>query len=318
MHEHAFVKRRYRMSSMQTTSHILMIRPVSFGFNAETAVNNAFQVKSNEEDVQHKALQEFDAFVNVLRQNGVDVTVVEDTLEPHTPDSIFPNNWLSFHEDGSVLLYPMYAVNRRSERKQHVLDTIAEKFSITKEIDLSDYERDNIFLEGTGSMVLDRDNKVAYACLSPRTDEKILLEFCKRMDYTPVLFHAVDADGRAIYHTNVMMCVADKYVVICFDAVEDDEEKITLINAILQTGKAIVDITIAQMNHFAGNMLQIENNEGEKLLVMSTQAYEALSDEQRKNLSSFNRIVHSPLTTIEANGGGSARCMMAEVHLPLR
>jgi hypothetical protein len=295
-----------------------MVRPVSFGFNAETAVNNAFQVKGGEEDVQHKALEEFDTFVKALRQNRVDVTVVEDTPEPHTPDSIFPNNWLSFHEDGSVLLYPMYAVNRRAERKQQVLDTIAEKFSITRKIDLTDYEKDNIFLEGTGSMVLDRNNKVAYACLSPRTDEKILLDFCARMAYTPVLFHAEDANGRAIYHTNVMMCVADKYVVICFDAVEDDEEKIKLINAIVQTGKVIVDISLPQMNHFAGNMLQIENKEGEKLLVMSTQAYEALSDEQREKLSSFNVIVHSPLTTIETNGGGSARCMMAEVHLPLR
>jgi hypothetical protein len=295
-----------------------MIRPVNFGYNAETAVNNAFQVKSKEDDVQTKALKEFDAFVNVLQQNGVDVTVAEDTMEPHTPDSIFPNNWVSFHDDGSVLLYPMYAVNRRAERKQHVLDTIAEKFLIERKIDLSQYEKENIFLEGTGSMVLDRENKIAYACLSPRTDEKVLDDFCQQMGYTTVSFHSVDGNGQAIYHTNVMMCVADKYIVICFDSIPDDEEKIKVINAILHTGKEIIDIGLDQMNHFAGNMLQIENKQGEKLLVMSTQAYESLTDEQKNKLSSFNKIIHSPLTTIETNGGGSARCMMAEVHLPVR
>ena len=294
-----------------------MIRPVNFGYNAETAVNNTFQVKGEDNDVQNKALKEFDVFVNVLQQNGVDVTVVEDTIEPHTPDSIFPNNWVSFHNDGSVLLYPMYAVNRRKERKQHVLEKVAEKFSIEKKIDLSPYEKEDIFLEGTGSMVLDRDNKIAYACLSPRTSAKVMAAFCLKMAYTPVTFHAIDGSGRAIYHTNVMMCVADKYVVICFDSITNDDEKINTINTILKTGKEIIDISLDQMNHFAGNMLQVENNKGEKLLVMSTQAYEALTDEQRKKLSSFNKIIHSSLTTIETNGGGSARCMMAEVHLPV-
>lgn len=294
-----------------------MIRPVNFGYNAETAVNNAFQVKGEDKDVQNKALKEFDAFVNLLQQNGVDVTVVEDTIEPHTPDSIFPNNWISFHNDGSVLLYPMYAVNRRKERKQHVLEKIAGKFSIKKSIDLSQYEKEDIFLEGTGSMVLDRDTKITYACLSPRTNEKAVADFCRQTGYTSVLFHAVDGSGKAIYHTNVMMCVADKYVVICLDSIPDKKEKEKVIETIKQTGKEIIDITIEQMNHFAGNMLQIENNKEEKLLVMSTQAYEALTDEQKKKLGSFNKIIYSPLTTIETNGGGSARCMMAEVHLPV-
>jgi hypothetical protein len=295
-----------------------MIRPVKFGFNAETAVNNAFQVKNDEADVQDKAVKEFDAFVKLLRENGVDVTVVEDTVEPHTPDSIFPNNWISFHDDSTVLLYPMYAENRRKERKQHVIDKVSEEFSIDRTIDLSLYEKENIFLEGTGSMVLDRDNKVAYACLSPRTSEKVLQDFCEQTGYIPVLFHAVDGNGQPIYHTNVMMCVADKYVVICFDSIQDDEEKIKVINAILQTGKEIIDISIDQMNHFAGNMLQVENGQREKLLVMSTQAYQSLTDKERQKLGSFNRILHSSLETIEANGGGSARCMMAEVHLPRR
>jgi hypothetical protein len=295
-----------------------MIRPVNFGYNAETAVNNAFQVKGEDNDAQKKAVKEFDSFVNILRQHGVDITVVEDTMEPHTPDSIFPNNWVSFHHDGSVLLYPMYAVNRRAERKQPVLDTIEKKFTISKKIDLSGYEKENIFLEGTGSMVLDRDNKIAYACLSPRTNEKVLNDFCDKLGYSSVLFHATDINHRDIYHTNVMMCVADKYVVICTDSIRDEEEKTKVTEAIRRTGKEIITITLDQMNHFAGNMLQVENTQGEKLLVMSTQAFESLTNEQKQKLGLFNPIIHSPLTTIETNGGGSARCMMAEVHLPVR
>jgi len=293
-----------------------MIRPVSFGYNAETAVNNAFQIKGEGADVQNKALKEFDTFVNMLRHNGVDVTVVEDTIEPHTPDSIFPNNWISFHDDSSVLLYPMYAANRRAERKRHVLDKISEKFYIGKTIDLSRYEKEDVFLEGTGSMVLDRDNKIAYACLSPRTNEKALADFCRQAGYTSVVFQAVDADGRPIYHTNVMMCVADTYVVICLDSIPDAAERNAATAMIQYTGKIIIDISLDQMNHFAGNMLQVENKQGEKLLVMSTQAFGSLTEAQKKELESFNRILHSPLNTIETNGGGSARCMMAEIHLP--
>ncbi len=304
---------------MQTTSHILMIRPVSFVYNEETAVNNAFQSASEETtaNVQQKALQEFDDFVALLRSNGVDVTVVEDTPVPHTPDSIFPNNWVSFHSNGTVLLYPMFAVNRRAERKPHVLDKIKQQFAITEMIDLSGFESENIFLEGTGSMVLDRDNRIAYACLSPRTDEKVLNEFCRRMQYSAVLFEATDGNGQAIYHTNVMMCVADRYIVICLESIASPEEQQRVTDAIARTGKTIIPITLKQMNHFAGNMLQVENNKGEKLLVMSTQAFESLTEEQVNTLSSFNRILHSSLTTIESNGGGSARCMMAEVHLPV-
>lgn len=295
-----------------------MIRPVSFVYNEETAVNNAFQsAPETSVNVQQKALQEFDDFVTLLRSNGVDVTVVEDTPEPHTPDSIFPNNWVSFHSNGAVLLYPMFAPNRRAERKPHVLDRIKQQFAIKELIDLSGYENENIFLEGTGSMVLDRDNLIAYACLSPRTDEKALNEFCKRMKYSAVLFNATDGNGRAIYHTNVMMCVADRYVVVCLESIASPEEQQQVTDAITRTGKTIIAITLKQMNHFAGNMLQVENNSGEKLLVMSTQAYESLTEEQVNTLSSFNRILHSPLATIESNGGGSARCMMAEVHLPV-
>lgn len=300
---------------MQTTSHILMIRPRRFDFNAQTAVNNAFQAQSTDMDIQQKAIKEFDDFVVVLKNNGIDVIVAEDTPEPHTPDSIFPNNWISFHSDGTLLLYPMYALNRRAERKEHVLERIAAQFDIRKKIDLSNFEQQNLFLEGTGSMVLDRENRIAYACLSPRTNEKVLDEFCKQMNYTGFVFDAVDDKDQPIYHTNVMMCVADKYVVICLDSIKNPEQRENLETVIEKSDKAIVPISLRQMNDFAGNMLQVENNRGEKLLVMSTRAFESLADEQVKVLSRFNRIIHAPLTTIETNGGGSARCMMAEIHL---
>jgi len=294
-----------------------MIRPVHFAYNAETAKNNKFQVKTGGEDIQLKALDEFDRFVSLLRQNEVDVTVIEDTPEPHTPDSLFPNNWISFHDDGTILLYPMYAPSRRAERKDHILSRIHEHFAVKNKIDLSGYEKNDLFLEGTGSMVLDRENKIAYACISPRTDKTVLDAFCKRMNYQPVSFKAVDENGDPIYHTNVMMCVADKYVVICLDSIPSAKEKEEVIEAIEKTGKEIIDISYGQLKHFAGNMLQIENMEGEKLLVMSTQAYQSLNNDQIEELSSYNRIIHSSLSVIETNGGGSARCMMAEIHLPV-
>lgn len=295
-----------------------MIRPVHFTFNAETAVNNAFQVAGNAIDAQQKAEQEFDQFVSLLKNNGVDVTVVNDTPEPHTPDSIFPNNWISFHEDGTVILYPMFAHNRRQERKPEVLEQIKTKFRISGTIDLSAFEKRNLFLEGTGSMVLDRDAKIAYACLSPRTNGEVLNEFCRKAGYSSCVFHAVDEQGMEIYHTNVMMCVADRYVVICMDSLPVAEERNEVENRIKSSGKEIISITLSQMNHFAGNMLQVNNMQGEKLLVMSTQAFESLDDIQKKKLNAYNQVVHASLQTIETNGGGSARCMMAEIHLPER
>lgn len=292
-----------------------MIRPVNFSFNAETAVNNAFQVAGESTGAQRKALGEFENFVRLLRDNGVDVTVIDDTPEPYTPDSIFPNNWISFHEEGTVCLYPMYAANRRQERKPGVLQAIGRKFHIDATLDFSGYENETLFLEGTGSMVLDREKKIAYACLSPRTDIQVLLDFCKKMDYTPEIFTAVDAADRLIYHTNVMMCVADRYVVVCLDSVKNEKERAHLQATIQSSVKMIIPITLDQMNHFAGNMLQVNNAKGEKLLVMSSQAFQSLTHEQKQQLESFNRILHAPLTTIEANGGGSARCMLAEIHL---
>jgi hypothetical protein len=303
---------------MQTTSHLLMIRPVRFGFNAQTAVNNAFQVAdANQQEVEKKAIAEFDGFVEKLRNADVDVTVVEDTPEPHTPDSLFPNNWISFHSNGTIVLYPMFAENRRLERKPTVLAAIKNKFLIQQTEDMSVYENKQLYLEGTGSMVLDRDNRLAYACLSPRTNRQVLEDFCTRMNYTPVVFNSMDEKNQPIYHTNVMMCVADRYVVICLESIPDEKEKNNVIEKIKGSGKSIISIRLSQMNHFAGNMLQIENSSGEKILVMSSQAYESLSPDQINELSGFNTILHSSLHTIESNGGGSARCMMAEIHLPL-
>ncbi|HOX83285.1 MAG TPA: arginine deiminase-related protein [Chryseolinea sp.] len=300
---------------MQTTSHLLMIRPVNFSFNTETAVNNTFQ-STKDANAQEIALAEFNDFVSLLRQNGIDVTVIDDTKEPYTPDSIFPNNWISFHSDGSIVLYPMYATNRRQERKPHVIEKLKEHFQIKKEIDLSPYENENVFLEGTGSMVLDREKKIAYACISQRTDIDVLNDFCLQLGFTPQTFMAVDSNAYPIYHTNVMMCVADQYIVICLESIADDAERNETIQVIEKSRKEIISISLDQMNHFAGNMLQVKNNVGKKFLVMSSQAFRSLTIEQVSKINKYNPILHSSLDTIERNGGGSARCMMAEIFLP--
>lgn len=302
---------------MQNTAHLLMIQPVNFGFNAETAVNNTFQ-KNIAGDVQQKALQEFNAFVALLRKNKVAVTVVEDSLLPATPDSIFPNNWISFHDDGRIFLYPMFALNRRVERKTAVLDALKAKFSVIEIIDLSNSETENLYLEGTGSMVFDRENKIAYACLSPRTNEKLLNEFCKLINYSPLTFSSKDATGVDIYHTNVMMCIAKNFAVVCLESVTDKEEKESLINSLIKTGKEIIDISFQQLNRFAGNMLEVVTEDGELLLVMSTQANQSLTESQIDRLHKHNRIIHASLNSIETAGGGSARCMMAEIFLPVK
>lgn len=294
-----------------------MIRPVNFVFNEQTAGSNAFQNRNAEQQrVQANALQEFDRFVNVLRDNGVEVIVIDDTAEPHTPDSIFPNNWVSFHNDGTVFLYPMMAENRRLERREDIIMQLEDEFKVKHVIDLSHFEHENKFLEGTGSMVLDRENKIAYACLSPRTNKEVLEAFCKDSGYKSVFFHAVDQKGMDIYHTNVLMCVGSSYAVICLDSIKDEAEKQSVINSFQTTQKQIVTISFEQMNHFAGNMLEVQNKDGESLLVMSKSAWGSLNYEQRAILSSFSKPVYSDISTIENNGGGSARCMMAEVHLP--
>lgn len=303
---------------MQTTPYILMIRPVDFKFNPQTAGNNMFQKEGTQSDVQALALAEFDAFVAKLRENQIDITVINDIPHPETPDSIFPNNWVSFHNDGSAFLYPMFSPNRRLERRKDILDQLASRFELNHITDLSFFENQVLYLEGTGSMVLDRDNKIAYACLSVRTDIEVLNNFCMLSGYQPIVFQSVDDKNFPIYHTNVMMCIADSYAVICLESIKNETERQQLATALEKSGKTIIAISLAQMNQFAGNMLQVENKTAEKLLIMSEQALKSLHGTQITKLESFNRIITSPLYTIEQNGGGSARCMMAEIHLPLR
>ncbi len=302
----------------QTTSHLLMIKPVRFDFNAETAVNNSFQQASGDKAVAEKATHEFERFVTVLTNAGVDVTVVNDTTEPHTPDSVFPNNWISFHDDGSVFLYPMFAVNRRLERKPHVLEAIHNKFQVTNTIDLTYYETQQLFLEGTGSMVLDRTHQIAYACLSPRTAPEILNDWASKSGYKIVSFVSVDNNNAPIYHTNVMMCVADSYAVICLDSIPDQSEREQVIQNLTVSGKEIINISFEQMTRFAGNMLQVENKEGQRYIVMSSQAFHSLTAEQISRIQTHNPVLHADIKTIETSGGGSARCMMAEIFLPLK
>ncbi|MEA5458147.1 arginine deiminase-related protein [Arcicella sp. LKC2W] len=306
----------------QTTSNILMIRPVNFGFNQETAESNAFQDaefgKQNQDKAQQIALKEFDEMVEQLQKSGVNVIVIEDTAEPHTPDSIFPNNWISFHGNGSVIMYPMQAENRRLERREDIIEQIGETFYINRRIDLSGSEAENKFLEGTGSMVLDRKYKIAYACLSPRTHEDILKEFSVQMNYEIVSFNAIDGSGKQIYHTNVVMCIGDMFAVICLEAIPDLDERLMVRNSLEQSGKRVVEITLQQMNQFAGNMLEVKSVKGDKILVMSSSAYHSLTTKQIDILDDYCTIHHFDLSMIEGNGGGSARCMMAEIHLPIK
>lgn len=309
----------------QSTSTILMIRPVAFRYNEQTAGNNHYQkvVEGlNPNETQDKALAEFDAFAEMLTQAGLEVIVFEDTLEPDTPDSIFPNNWVSFHENGTVVLYPMFASNRRDERRMDIIESLQAKYGYRVDhiLDLSYFEKDHIFLEGTGSMVLDRQNQIAYACLSQRTDEKALEEFCRKMDYKEVSFNssAISPDGdlTPIYHTNVMMSVGKSIAVVCLDTIRNEQERNKVVKSLEETGKTIVNITEAQKNFFAGNMLQTVSKDGTELMVMSEQAYRSLSQEQIQTIETNHKIIYSPLDIIEACGGGSARCMMAEIFLP--
>ncbi len=308
----------------QTTSHIFMIRPVRFAFNEQTADSNAFQdpaALQEAEVVQTKALREFDQMVDHLRGFGIDVTVIEDTMEPHTPDSIFPNNWISLHNSGggTVCLYPMQAPNRRLERRPDVIELLKNRFEISQIIDLTSYENESRFLEGTGSMVFDRNYRIAYACLSPRTDEVLLQEFAKRMEsYRIVSFHATDENAKPIYHTNVIMCIGERFAVICLECIRDEKERYHVRKTLEESNKEIIEISIEQVNRFAGNMLQLRNNRGESLLVMSSQAYYSLLPDQLRQLEKHTRITYTDIQTIEQTGGGSARCMIAEIHLPLK
>lgn len=307
----------------QYTNTILMIEPVDFRFNEETAVNNFFQNNLDEsaESIQEKALAEFKGMVTKLREHGVNVVVLQDTPNPHTPDSIFPNNWISFHENKMIALYPMFAQNRRVERREdEVLELLGEKgFDAEEIMDYTSAEEDEIFLEGTGSFILDRVNQIAYAAISPRTDEELFLEFCEDFEYMPIIFEAnqtVDGERVQIYHTNVMMCVADEYAIVCLDTIDDKSEKKNVVENLKTTGKEIIGITEEQMKKFAGNMLQVGGMGAAKFLVMSQTAYNSLTTEQIQTIEKYNPIIAVDINTIETLGGGSARCMMAEVFLP--
>ncbi|MFH6972785.1 citrulline utilization hydrolase CtlX [Flavobacterium petrolei] len=307
----------------QTTNSILMIRPVAFRMNEQTAVNNYYQKVLDgllPATVNAKAQQEFDAFVEKLTAVGVDVTVVDDTSNPDTPDSVFPNNWISFHENGDVALYPMFAENRRHERREEILDLLEEKgFVIHNIIDYTSAEEDGFFLEGTGSLLLDRANAKAYCALSPRADEELFIEFCEDFDYAPVIFEAfqtVDSERKLIYHTNVMMCLGETFAVICSDCIDDKKERKMVLDNLKENGKEIILITEAQMNNFAGNMLEVRGANDKRYLVMSTAAHQSLTPKQIEQLEKHAEILSSSLDTIEACGGGSARCMMAEIFLP--
>ena len=307
----------------QTTNSIVMIRPVAFRMNEQTAVNNYYQKVLDgllPATVNAKAQQEFDTFVEKLRAVGVDVTVVDDTLDPDTPDSIFPNNWISFHENGDVAMYPMFAENRRAERREEILDILEDKgFVINNIVDYTSAEEDGFYLEGTGSLLLDRENNKAYCALSPRSDEELFIEFCEDFDYAPVIFEAfqtVDGERKLIYHTNVMMCLGETFAVICAECIDDKKERKMVLDNLKENNKEIILITEAQVNSFAGNMLEVRGANDKKYLVMSAVAHQCLTLTQIEQLEKHAEILSSSLDTIEACGGGSARCMMAEVFLP--
>ncbi|AXG73177.1 amidinotransferase [Flavobacterium arcticum] len=307
----------------QITNTILMIRPVAFRMNEQTAVNNYYQkVLDNllPDTVNVKAQHEFDAFVEKLKAVGVNVIVVDDTLDPDTPDSVFPNNWVSFHENNDVALYPMFAENRRHERREDILDLIEEKgFVIDNIVDYTSAEEDGFFLEGTGSIVLDRENQKAYCALSPRADEELFIEFCEDFEYSPIIFEAfqtVNKERKPIYHTNVMMCVGTTFAVICADCIDDKKERKMVLSSFKDDNKEVILLTEEQLNHFAGNMLQVIGTNENSYLVMSNSAHESLTQDQITKIEKHTEILSVGLDIIEACGGGSARCMMAEVFLP--
>jgi len=307
--------------SRQITDTIFMIRPSNFGFNAETAENNSFQSKEGAEEtekIKQLAIEEFDAMVEKLKLNGIEVIVFEDTDTPTKPDAVFPNNWISFHDNKHIVTYPMFAKTRRHERRDDIVDTLTEKYKYERRITFDFYEdeKEPVFLEGTGSLILDRVNKICYACVSPRTHVFLIEKFCLLLGYTKEVFFARDDKGEEIYHTNVMMALGEDFAVICLDSITDADERQSVVNRLEATGKKIFDITMDQMNSFAGNMLQLSSKDGEANLVLSETAYNSLETEQKKELHGLSKLLVIPIPTIEKYGGGSVRCMIAEVFYP--
>ena len=301
------------------TSHIMMVSPTNFGHNNQTAETNLFQINEaigDPDTIKQMALNEFNGFVDELRKHGVTVNVVYDTPEPIKPDAIFPNNWISFHSDGTVVLYPMYSENRRWERRRSIIELIGQSYEINKEIDLSHYEAENKFLEGTGSMVWDKSTKNCFACLSKRTHVEVLEDFCEKMCYHLIRFESSDDHGNPIYHTNVMFSISSKYAIVCLDSIRHEQEKEMIIHYLEEAGKEIITISMSQMFQFCGNVMELGNGKGESILAMSEKAYLSFLPEQIKIIEKYSTIVHSPLSTIEKLSGGGARCMIAEIFLP--
>ncbi len=294
---------------------ILMVRPYQFYFNQQTASNNFFQSNINIENANELAIAEFDAMVERLRAQQINVKVIQDTKDPSTPDSIFPNNWISTHTNGTLCLYPMFAQNRRAERKSTVIDFLQSNYKIENTLDLTDLEKEGKFLEGTGSMVLDHKNKIAYGCLSERLDKNAFNEWCDKMQFKAIAFKAVDDKAQPIYHTNVMMCMGDQFVVICLESIPNEQEKQMVLESFKKSNKEVIEISQDQLNHFAGNMLQVFDTNEKPHLIMSEQAHTSLDPAQVKSLVKYNPILPISIPTIEALGGGSTRCMMAEIYL---
>ena len=298
----------------------MMIRPAGFESNPLTAASNRFQGKSSSlpQEQHAAALQEFDGLANALRDAGIEVLIVDDTPEPHTPDAIFPNNWISMHADGRVVLYPMEAENRRTERRKDIVEYLGNEAGrfISEVVDLSDHEANGHYLEGTGSMVLDRANRVAYACVSTRTHLDPLGDFAQRLGYDVVAFEAADSTGVPIYHTNVLMNVGEKLAVICDEAIQRDDQREAVLARLRETGHEVVHLNYAQLDAFAGNMLELRDDQGERVIAMSRQAHKSLDAEQQALLAANARVVSAPIDNIELAAGGSVRCMLAEVHLP--
>lgn len=300
----------------QITSNVLMIRPVNFNFNEQTAVSNKFQNKGTDENINFSAQVAFDQFVEQLELRGINVMVIEDTPEPFTPDSIFPNNWISMHHSGKVVLYPMEAPNRREERRRDILDKIKQKYDLNVILDFTHFEEESKFLEGTGSLVLDRIHRVAFACISSRTNPEVLAAWRKQMNYDLITFNAFDQNQIPIYHTNVVMCMGDTFCVICLESIYDLDERLSIKQKLESLGKEVIEISLGQMNEFAGNMLLLKNKAEKKFLVMSDRAFKSLTKHQIDFLEDYAEIIHPDLGVIETYGGGSARCMIAEIHLP--
>lgn len=302
---------------MSIASCILMVRPANFGFNAETAANNYFQnnIQKSQKELQGIALKEFDKMVATLRKNNIEVLVINDTENPRKPDAIFPNNWLSTSPNGTVSVFPMYARNRRLEKREDIIDLLTHQYLVSNFQDWSEYEVEGKFLEGTGSMIIDYEHRILYACLSDRTHPGIIEKFASTNQLKAFTFTATDAEKRPIYHTNVMMCLGNKFAVVCEDSIQNEYEKIALQQLLSSTQKEIISISLQQMNSFAGNMLQVKNKDAEIFLIMSQTAYNSLSQQQIKKLSSFNNLLPIAVPTIENVEGGSVRCMMAEIFL---